>query len=218
MKINFSKNHFLALGGTVVLIALLYLVPRLPGNQPVYPDLSSASKNATETVSGASERALLEIADSLREGFESENDSITKRSLGDRAISTYKKVLEMNPANLNAKAGLGLTYAEATSDPMQGIMLLREVVKTDPDNEQGQYYLGMLSVQSGQLDKAIERFEKVYKINSENISVLLFLGNIYLKKGDKVKALENFKAFKSRNTDTALQAQVTKTIEKIEAE
>ncbi|MBK7682250.1 MAG: tetratricopeptide repeat protein [Bacteroidetes bacterium] len=95
------------------------------------------------------------------------NDSMIQSLLVGKAITNYQKVLELNPNNLNAKTDLGACYADGTSEPMKGIMLLRDVVAADPNHEMAQYNLGMLSVKSGQLDKAIERFQKVPEINPQ---------------------------------------------------
>ena len=74
--------------------------------------------------------------------------------------SSHGKVLAINPDNLDAKTDLGICYAEGTTTPMQGIMLLREVVEKNP-GANAQFNLGILSVRSGQYDKALERFSKV---------------------------------------------------------
>jgi cytochrome c-type biogenesis protein CcmH/NrfG len=78
---------------------------------------------------------------------------------------------------------------------MKGIMLLREVVAADPKHEMAQYNLGMLSVKSGQLDKAIERFNTVLEINPERTEVNFFLGQVYLQQGDTTKAIQSYEAF-----------------------
>jgi cytochrome c-type biogenesis protein CcmH/NrfG len=104
-------------------------------------------------------------------------------------------VLKINPGNLNAKTDLGACYADGTNEPMKGIMLLREVVAADPKHEMAQYNLGMLSVKSGQLDKAIERFNTVLEINPERTEVNFFLGQVYLQQGDTAKAIQSYEAF-----------------------
>lgn len=47
------------------------------------------------------------------------------------------------------------------SNPMEGIMMLREILAKDSTNVEALLYMGLFSVQSGQLDKAKERFESV---------------------------------------------------------
>ena len=52
---------------------------------------------------------------------------------------------------------------------MQGIMMLREVLEEDPKNELALFNMGMLSIQSGQYDKAVERLVELGKNQSQII-------------------------------------------------
>src|SRR4051812_5466831 len=85
------------------------------------------------------------------------SDSVVRKQFTDKAVMAYQNVLKINPDNLDAKTDLALCYAEGPA-PMQGIMLLREVVAKNPNHEMAQYNLGILSVKSGQYDKAVIRF------------------------------------------------------------
>jgi cytochrome c-type biogenesis protein CcmH/NrfG len=100
---------------------------------------------------------------------------------------------------------------------MNGIMMLREVVKTDPNHENGQLFLGLLSLQSGQLEKAVERFEKVLVLDSQNFNVLLLLGRTYADMGNRTKALETFKLLKEKTNDGSLNKEADAWIAKLES-
>ena len=142
-----------------------------------------------------SETSYLDAAFRYFDSFRMANDSSVQSLLVGKAITNYKKVLEINPNNLNAKTDLGACYADGTSDPMKGIMLLRDVVAADPNHEMAQYNLGMLSVKSGQLDKAIERFQKVLEINPERSEMNFYLGQVHLQKGDTAAAIQSYETF-----------------------
>ena len=142
-----------------------------------------------------SETSYLDAAYRYFDSFRMANDSSVQSLLVGKAITNYKKVLEINPNNLNAKTDLGACYADGTSDPMKGIMLLRDVVAADPNHEMAQYNLGMLSVKSGQLDKAIERFQKVLEINPERSEMNFYLGQVHLQKGDTAAAIQSYETF-----------------------
>lgn len=142
-----------------------------------------------------SESSYLDAAFRYFDSFRMANDSAVQSLLVGKAISNYEKVLEINPNNLNAKTDLGACYADGTSEPMKGIMLLREVVATDPNHEMAQYNLGMLSVKSGQLDKAIERFQKVLEINPQRSEMNFYLGQVHLQKGDTASAIKFYETF-----------------------
>ena len=83
-------------------------------------------------------------------------DSLKRVFFVNKAIDCYKKVIEINPKNYDAKTDLGVCYAEGTSNPMQGILMLREVVQEAPKHVMAQYNLGVLSVKSGLLPNDID--------------------------------------------------------------
>ncbi|MDQ3049977.1 MAG: tetratricopeptide repeat protein [Bacteroidota bacterium] len=135
------------------------------------------------------------------DAFKAAKDSTEASFFVARAVSSYTKVLELNPKNLNAKTDLGILYAEGTSEPMTGIKLLREVVTEDPKHENAHLNLGFLSMKSGQFDKAAERFRKVIEINPARIDMYVYLGEAYVRQGNKEKAIESFEVFKNLSND-----------------
>src|SRR5690606_14379853 len=112
-----------------------------------------------------------------------------------RAQSHYNKVLEKNPNHLEVKTKLAMTYL-TTTNPMQAIGMLREVLAQDPKNETALYNMGMLSIQSGQHDRAVERLEQLVEINPNHTQGHLLLGIAYMNTGAKGKAREQFKKVK----------------------
>ena len=107
-----------------------------------------------------------------------------------QAIAGFKQSLELNPNNDTVKMALASCYIDGTGEPMQGIQLLLGITREQPDNIPANLMLGQLSIRSGQLDKAAERFEKVISIQPENTEALYFLAEVYKGKGDKKKAIE----------------------------
>ena len=59
--------------------------------------------------------------------------------------------------------------------PMKGITLLKEVLEEDENNTEALYYLGVFSIQSGQFDKGIGRFEAILKLEPGNQESRLLL-------------------------------------------
>ncbi len=162
-----------------------------------------------------SESDWLKAAYRYFDAFKAARDSMEQAYFVSEAISSYKKVLELNPSNLNAKTDLGVLYAEGTAEPMTGIMMLREVVTENPLHENAQMNLGFLSMKSGQLDKAIERFNKVLEINSSRIDMYIYLGEAYSRKGETDKAVANLKIFKNLSNDPEMIRNVDAYIESI---
>jgi Tfp pilus assembly protein PilF len=87
-------------------------------------------------------------------------------------------------------------------------MLLREVLVEDPKNELALYNMGMLSIQSGQHDKAIERLEELIKVNPSHTQGHLLLGIAFMNTGNNQRAKEQFEKVKQLDKDPAVQATV----------
>lgn len=113
--------------------------------------------------------------DGYYEAFNFAVDKSRSTSLAGKVQEYYNRVLDENPSLLDIKAKLAMTYV-AESNPMQGIMMLQEVLSKDPDNEVAIYNLGMLSITSGQYEKAIERFETLVKLDPNNPEAHFYLG------------------------------------------
>lgn len=149
------------------------------------------------------------------DAFKMTGDSSKRAYFVTKAIDSYKKVLEINPKNYDAKTDLGVCYAEGTSNPMQGIMMLREVVQEAPNHVMAQYNLGILSVKSGQLDKAIDRFKNVLAIDPTIEDARFLLGKTYMQMGNNAEALKSFETLKKESKNEELVKEVESLISQI---
>ncbi len=161
------------------------------------------------------EKTWLNAAYRFFDAFRMAGDSTLRTLMLKKAITGYSNVLTYNADNLDAKTDLGVCYVEGTAEPMKGIMLLREVVSKNPSHENAQFNLGVLSVKSGQYDKAIDRFQKVLQINPSRKEMYFMIGKSYLLSGNKVKALENLEKLKKETTDLQLIEQTNSLISQI---
>lgn len=127
---------------------------------------------------------------------------------GQQAISCLERSLEINPKNDTAKLAMAAAYIEGTGQLMQGVQVLREITREKPDDIPANLMLGKLSVQSGQFDKAIKRFETVLKQEPENKEALYFLAESYKGIGDKQKAIELFEKCKKVVNDPAFSRDI----------
>lgn len=94
-------------------------------------------------------------------------------------------------------------------DPMRGIMMLREIVQQEPDNAEAHWHLGLFSVQSGQMDKALERFKKVRDLDAEGFpDVWFYLGRTYATLDSTDQAIACLRKYRTLVQDTALQHKV----------
>lgn len=116
----------------------------------------------------------------------------------------YELVLKEDPKNTDVKAQLAMTYI-TTSNPMQGIGMLREILEENPNHIKATENLGLLSVQSGQYDKAVIRFEKLVELTPDDVSAHLYLGVSYKETGAKQKARKELEFVFNNATDPALK-------------
>ena len=107
-----------------------------------------------------------------------------------QAIACFERSLEINPDNDTVKMALAAGYIEGAGETMKGVQLLLGVTREKPDNIPANLMLGRMSIQSGQYDKAVERYETVLKQEPENTEALYFLAEAWKGKGNKEKAIE----------------------------
>ena len=154
----------------------------------------------------------IKAGDTWYEAFGFSMDAAKRQSFGEKAAVYFNKVLEVQPNNLDVKNKLAMTYV-SSSNPMQGVMMLREILQKDPQNEQAMFNLGVLSMQSGQYDRAVERFTGLIDLYPDNTQAHFFLGISYLETGAKDKAKEQFLLVKSLDDDPSVQATVDSYLE-----
>lgn len=111
-----------------------------------------------------------------------------------QAKDLFERSLKLNPGNDSSKVGLGATILYGGLDaPMTGISMIRDVVQKDSTNLFAQTTLGEASLLSGQLDKAVERFKTVVKLQPGDLRAGLLLADTYEKMSKKDEAVLAYK-------------------------
>jgi tetratricopeptide (TPR) repeat protein len=131
------------------------------------------------------------------------------------ASRCFAKGLELEPNNVDAKIMLASCYVEGSEDPMEGIKRLKEIEKTDSNNVKLQLTFAFFSVKSGQLDKAITRFNNVIKIDSNYIEAYLHLADAYEQKNNTVKTIEMLEKYSAKTTDVTARIEIEKYIQQL---
>jgi len=151
------------------------------------------------------EKNLTFAAHLFLDNLRDQNDPQLKIWMAGRAKELFEKSLELNPNNDSAKVGLGSCYVFGNlgPNPMQGILIIKEVADRDPHNMYAQMMLGIGGVMTGQFDKAIDRFKKVVDHQPDNLEAILNLAEAYEQKGDKTSAIQWYEKCKVfvRNPD-----------------
>jgi tetratricopeptide (TPR) repeat protein len=139
-----------------------------------------------------SEKSLSFAARLFLDALGREEDHRVKHWEAEQAKDLFERSLKLNPANDSAKVGLGATILYGGHEPMKGISVIREVVERDSTNAFAQLTLGEASLMSGQLDKAVERFKTVNRLQPSNLQAILLLADTYERMNKKDEAAKAY--------------------------
>ena len=161
-----------------------------------------------------SEKSLTFAAHFFLESLRQQNEPGLKRWMGLEAKKLFEKALVINPSNDSLKIGLGSCYlfGNISDNPMQGILMIREVAERDPKNMYAQFTLGMGAMVSGQLDKAIERLSVVIQNQPENLEVMVMLAESYEQKNDNANAIRWYESAKKLINNPDINSEIDKRI------
>jgi len=132
-----------------------------------------------------------------------------------RNIQVEEKTEENANLTNGEKIQKALKILEEGGAPMKGIMMLKDVVADDPENQEALFYLGDLSIKSGQFDKAIPRFVKLIELNPEAAQYWFMLAQAYEKNKNNDKAVNAYQTFINFNTDSIIIEDVRARIKKL---
>lgn len=133
--------------------------------------------------------------DAYYEAFTFALDEQKIMSMGNKTREAYEKVLAAEPDNFDVQHNIAMTYV-SSSAPMQGIMMLRDIIEQDPSNQQALMSMGRMSIQTGQFENGVDRFESLVSYYPENVEGIFFLGVCYYETGQLVKAQAQFEKVK----------------------
>src|SRR5690606_36355072 len=125
-----------------------------------------------------------------------------------------EQALAIDSDNLDAKTGLGSAYVSGTNNPMEGIVLLQEVVKADPLHIEANKSLGLFSMQSRQFDRAIDRFKTVVSQQPDAESYF-YLATSYENIGLKSEAIAAFEKSRDLAADPTLTQFINRKIDEL---
>lgn len=119
-------------------------------------------------------------------------DSKTKEFCSKRAIKTFENAISLAPDNVEHRINLAICYVDnpAKDNPMQGILMLRELNTKYPDNVPVLNQLGKLALQTNQTEKALERLEAAIALEPKNMNTICLLAKAYRNAGNEAKAAE----------------------------
>jgi tetratricopeptide (TPR) repeat protein len=168
-----------------------------------------------------SEKSLTFAAHLFLQNMRGENDESLRVWKALEAKDLFERSLKINSQNDSSIVGLGACYifGGISSTPMEGILKVRAVADKDSSNIFAQEVLGHGSMYSGQYDKAIARFETVYRLskNSQDtkLEACLMLAEAFERKADRISAIDWYKRSLMLIKNQEVKEEVNKRIDEL---
>ncbi len=98
-----------------------------------------------------------------------------------RSIKAFENAKSINPENIDHSLNLAIAYTEypPKDNPMQGILMLRELNQEYPESSKVLNQLGRLSIKTGQWDNAKKRLQQAYEQDKNNPTTICLLAQVY---------------------------------------
>jgi tetratricopeptide (TPR) repeat protein len=148
------------------------------------------------------------------EAFSFALDKTKVENLAEKTRTCLNQVLDKYPNRLDLKTKVAMTYV-SSANPMQGITMMREILEADPQNEDGLFNMGILSMQSGQFKRAAERFEDLIKYHPDNLQGQFYLAVSYFESKEKNKAKAQFEEVKKMTQDPMILESVQSYLDRL---
>ena len=68
---------------------------------------------------------------------------------------------------------------ESPEDQMKGVLKMRALAESNPQNADLQWQMGLFSMQTGQYEKAVARFEKVISLDAQRLAAYMQIAQSY---------------------------------------
>lgn len=116
-----------------------------------------------------------------------------------RAVTAFENAISLNPNEVRHQVNLALTYTDAppASEPMKGVMMLRELEEDFPESPLVYTSLAKLAIRTGQFERAIQRLTQALEIEPNNLNAICLLGQAHAGAGNAAEA----QAFKQQCQD-----------------
>ncbi|MGA8365969.1 MAG: tetratricopeptide repeat protein [Candidatus Acidiferrales bacterium] len=190
---------------TAILAALFAAPAALAQNTA--PSQSPASAHGADASGRASAYYYFTIGHLDEQEFETTGSA----DLATESIESYKKALGLNPGSVVIREQLAEIEAES-QETHDAVLDAQEVIKTDPNNVEAHRLLARIyvrtlgdlsagEVQQDSLDKAIEQFQAILKVQPDDSYSALWLSRLYSFEGKHAEAEQILRGVLARNAD-----------------
>jgi tetratricopeptide (TPR) repeat protein len=129
----------------------------------------------------------------------------------DRAIASYRRGLELNPANLAVVNNLAYALAEQGSELEEALALASRAVRQSPGNPYCGDTLGFVYLKQGQLDSALQAFDGAVAKAPKVALFRVHRGMALAAQGDDDRAREELEAALALNP-TGAESEIIETV------
>lgn len=114
-------------------------------------------------------------------GLVGSQDPTVRAFCAEHAVKAFENATSLNPAKVEHKVNLALVYSEnpPPDNPMQAVLMLRELEAQHPTETSVYNALGRLAIKTGQWQRAIDRLEKSWVLNKNNPNTPCLLAKAY---------------------------------------
>jgi tetratricopeptide (TPR) repeat protein len=179
-------------------------------NQPApaafyYQDVAKADNTAANWIAAGNH---------FNDAYKQTQDTTAQPVFDANAVEAFQNAMKLKPESLDAKAGLGIAYVNGGGPPMQGIGLLLDVVKQDPNNRNAVLNLGLFAMKSGQFEKAVDRFKSLAAIEAKSatqqndVEPYFYLAESYKQLGMKKEAIDAYQKCKEMMPDPTFDQKI----------
>jgi cytochrome c-type biogenesis protein CcmH/NrfG len=156
----------------------------------------------------------LNAGNRFNDAYKITQDTLLQPAFVANAAEAFQNALKLQPESLVGKTGLGIAYVNGAGAPMQGIALLLEVVKKDPNNWNANLNLGMFAMKSGQYEKAVARFKTLLAQKTE-LEPTFYLAESYKQLGMKKEAIAAYQKCKEMMPDQVFGQRIDEYIKEL---
>ena len=125
-------------------------------------------------------------------GLMAAKDPTIREYCASHAVKAFESAASLNPEKVEHRVNLALVWAEnpPPNNPMQAVLMLRELETKHPENPSVYNALGRLAIKTGQWQRAVERLEKAWSLDKKNPNTPCLLAQAYEGAGNMTKSTE----------------------------
>jgi tetratricopeptide (TPR) repeat protein len=132
------------------------------------------------------------LAEETADGLFTQGLILTNEGQYEKAITSFKRALELDPTFDSARLNLGIAYFKAQSFDL-ALETFQQILDQDPNDSSALIFLGLSLQGQGQFDKSIPYFEKAGNLDPDFHQLALFnIGKAHAQLKNQEKAAENF--------------------------